>query len=235
MQQPPDSPDNAKRVYRSRRRAEEAEEQQARADTEAEIQPQEPAEAPGRIYAPTQTEPAWSTTDAAGATHDARAEDLAGATVDVGNTGYAQPADDDRPPAPRRSAVSPPRIIRPIAPRRSAMAAGNRRWAELPARLRRQISLALGVLIAMGVIALGWAGVSFIVAQEAERKAAEAERLRIEAEQLERANHPLRYRELIERYAHANVLDPALVAAVILCESSFDPEAVSRQIGRAHV
>ena len=49
-----------------------------------------------------------------------------------------------------------------------------------------------------------------------------------ELEAAERASHPLYYEDLILRDAKENQLDPALVSAVILCESSFHPDAVSR-------
>ena len=54
------------------------------------------------------------------------------------------------------------------------------------------------------------------------------ERRRLEAEAAERAQHPLYYADTITAYADAQELDPALVAAVILCESSYDPTAESR-------
>lgn len=54
------------------------------------------------------------------------------------------------------------------------------------------------------------------------------ERRRMEAEAAERAQHPLYYADTITAYADAQELDPALVAAVILCESSYDPKAESR-------
>lgn len=54
------------------------------------------------------------------------------------------------------------------------------------------------------------------------------ERRRLEAEAAERAQHPLEYADLIVSYAMAQDLDPALVSAVILCESSYDPKAESR-------
>ena len=58
--------------------------------------------------------------------------------------------------------------------------------------------------------------------------AAQEERRRMEAEAAERAQHPLYYADLITQYAAEQALDPALVCAVILCESSFDPQAESR-------
>ena len=54
------------------------------------------------------------------------------------------------------------------------------------------------------------------------------ERRRLEAEAAERAQHPLYYADTITAYADAQELDPALVAAVILCESSYNPKAESR-------
>lgn len=54
------------------------------------------------------------------------------------------------------------------------------------------------------------------------------ERRRLEAEAAERAQHPLYYADTITAYADAQELDPALVAAVILCESSYDSKAESR-------
>ena len=58
--------------------------------------------------------------------------------------------------------------------------------------------------------------------------ARQEERRRMEAEAAERAQHPLEFAGLITQYALAQGLDPALVSAVILCESSFNPQAESR-------
>jgi soluble lytic murein transglycosylase len=44
--------------------------------------------------------------------------------------------------------------------------------------------------------------------------------------------HPFAYRELIEREAYANNLNPAFVAAIVLNESSFNPSAVSSKGAR---
>lgn len=54
------------------------------------------------------------------------------------------------------------------------------------------------------------------------------ERRRLEAEAAEKAQHPLYYEDFIRAYSDAQGLDPALVAAVILCESSYNPQAESR-------
>ena len=67
-----------------------------------------------------------------------------------------------------------------------------------------------------------------VVAVTRDYLARQEERRRLEAEAAERAQHPLFYSELINQYATAQGLDPALVAAVILCESSFEPQAESR-------
>lgn len=58
----------------------------------------------------------------------------------------------------------------------------------------------------------------------------EAERRHAEAERKELEEHPLprQYRDLIEEHAAFYELEPSLVAAVILRESSFNPDAVSR-------
>ncbi|MBQ2991556.1 MAG: lytic transglycosylase domain-containing protein [Clostridia bacterium] len=57
--------------------------------------------------------------------------------------------------------------------------------------------------------------------------AAQEERRRLEAEAAERAQHPLEYADMITYYAAVQGLDPALVSAIILCESSFNPKAES--------
>ena len=52
-------------------------------------------------------------------------------------------------------------------------------------------------------------------------------RRRLEAEAAERAQHPLEFADMIVQYSLAQKLDPALVSAIILCESSFNPKAES--------
>lgn len=80
------------------------------------------------------------------------------------------------------------------------------------------------ILLALCVILFFTAAVaitrSYLAAQE--------ERRRLEAEAAERAQHPLYYGDMVLAYAERQELDPALVAAVILCESSYDPQAESR-------
>lgn len=53
--------------------------------------------------------------------------------------------------------------------------------------------------------------------------------LLVDAARVRRAyeNYPVAYTELIEKYAKEYVLDPYLVTAVMRCESSNDPDAVS--------
>ena len=90
-------------------------------------------------------------------------------------------------------------------------------WMRVPAALRTVI---LGLCLVLFVTATVAVTRSYMAAQE--------ERRRLEAEAAERAQHPLYYADLITQYALSQELDPALVSAVILCESSFDPAAESR-------
>ena len=90
-------------------------------------------------------------------------------------------------------------------------------WLRVPAALRTVI---LGLCLVLFVTATVAITRSYMAAQE--------ERRRLEAEAAERAQHPLQYAGFITQYALAQDLDPALVAAVILCESSYNPEAESR-------
>ncbi len=68
--------------------------------------------------------------------------------------------------------------------------------------------------------------VSFTVTQQILHK--KAEQLRIQQEEAEKAAHPLLYGSLVQHYSTQYNLDPALVSAIILCESSFRADAVSR-------
>lgn len=104
------------------------------------------------------------------------------------------------------------------AARRSAVRRARSRGA---ARVPDAVRITLYVLLAILFFTLAVAITrSYLQAQE--------ERRRLEAEAAERAQHPLEYAGLIVEYALKQELDPALVAAVILCESSYNPQAESR-------
>lgn len=92
--------------------------------------------------------------------------------------------------------------------------------APVPRVPRRALLIAA---VAAAVILAGvWAGQLVFAAQtQAVYDAREA------AAQSLLARHPFGYRELIEREAYQNNLNPAFVAAIILNESSFDPYAES--------
>ena len=128
------------------------------------------------------------------------------------------------PPSPaplRRRRQVPQEPSAPTSPRRRPpsrpSATPARVWPRIPAPLRGVILLLLLTVFLMGAVAVTR---SYLAAQE--------ERRRLEAEAAERAQHPLYYADLITQYALSQALDPALVSAVILCESSFDPSAESR-------
>jgi len=53
------------------------------------------------------------------------------------------------------------------------------------------------------------------------------EQERAAAWRLEESLHPLRYRDILEKYSSQYNLDPAHVASIVLCESSYNPRAVS--------
>ena len=122
----------------------------------------------------------------------------------------------ERPAVPRRAV----RVV-PIETEDSARRARSPRKGSpfdgLPAPIRfLALALAL-VLLVTGAVSITK---TYLAKQE--------ERRRLEAEAAERAQHPLYYGDLITLYASEQNLDPALVSAVILCESSFDPKAESR-------
>ncbi len=126
-------------------------------------------------------------------------------------------------PAPRRRRRAPQASEQPgacqTAPRRRAQAGhapADSAFARIPTPARIvliTLCVALFFTCAVGITR------SYLQAQE--------ERRRLEAEAAERAQHPLEYADLIVRYANEQQIDPALVSAVILCESSFDPQAES--------
>lgn len=91
---------------------------------------------------------------------------------------------------------------------------------------RGKLALWAGLAVVL-VFALFWGALElshYIQVQNALR----AERLRLEELAREKARHPFRYRSLVEDYSREQGLDPALVAAMILNESSFNSDAESR-------
>lgn len=93
----------------------------------------------------------------------------------------------------------------------------RRFWQRVPSVLRVILAGLFTLLILISTIAITR---SYLIKQE--------ERRRLEAEATERAQHPLLYADWILYYAEHFGVDPALVSAVILSESSFDPRAESR-------
>ena len=79
-------------------------------------------------------------------------------------------------------------------------------------------------IVLMSVMAGAW----FALVWLPQYRADVAERIRQAQWALEEAQHPLAYRQYIEAYSEERGLDPALVAAVILSESSYNPRAESR-------
>ena len=120
--------------------------------------------------------------------------------------------------------------VSPVRQTRSARAPGRRRTrrsSPLQAVLEYLEAIPSPVrfvLITLCVILL----FTCAVAVTRDYLQAQEERRRLEAEAAERAQHPLEYAGLITEYALLRDLDPALVSAVILCESSFNPQAESR-------
>ena len=122
----------------------------------------------------------------------------------------------ERPAVPRRAVRVVPIETEDI-PRRSRVSRARSPFDGLPAPVRFfALALAL-ILLVTGAVSITK---TYLAKQE--------ERRRLEAEAAERAQHPLYYGDLITLYASEQNLDPALVSAVILCESSFDPKAESR-------
>lgn len=120
----------------------------------------------------------------------------------------------DRPAVPRRAVRVVP-IETEDSPRRVGRSSRARSpFDGLPTPVRfLALALAL-ILLVTGAVSITK---TYLAKQE--------ERRRLEAEAAERAQHPLYYGDLITLYASEQNLDPALVSAVILCESSFDPKA----------
>ncbi|MBR5287616.1 MAG: lytic transglycosylase domain-containing protein [Clostridia bacterium] len=134
---------------------------------------------------------------------------------------------NDQSPAPHRRRRRPVQIeqpemdvptpaVRPL-PGEKRKKKKRRKRARFP----RSLQIILGFLLAALLLTCAVAVTkNYLQAQE--------ERRRLEAEAAERAQHPLYYESWIRQYAAVQNIDPALVSAIILCESSFDPQAVSR-------
>ena len=128
----------------------------------------------------------------------------------------AAPESESREYSAQNAPDSPPRRRTPM--RRNAPSAKlGSAMAAIPPAVRTALLIVLSIVFLTAAV---FVTRSYLAAQE--------ERRRLEAEAAERAQHPLVYADLITRYAAQQGLDPALVSAIILCESSFDPMAESR-------
>ena len=140
--------------------------------------------------------------------------------VQIDDASIPHKSDEDNPVRPARE-MPPHRRVR-VVPIETTDDDAPRHLPEsplssLPTPVRfGALALAL-ILLIVGSVSITR---TYIAHQE--------ERRRLEAEAAERAQHPLYYADTITAYADAQELDPALVAAVILCESSYDPKAESR-------
>ena len=140
--------------------------------------------------------------------------------VQIDDASIPHKSDEDNPVRPARE-MPPHRRVR-VVPIETTDDDAPRRLPEsplssLPTPVRfGALTLAL-ILLIVGSVSITR---TYLAHQE--------ERRRLEAEAAERAQHPLYYADTITAYADAQELDPALVAAVILCESSYDPKAESR-------
>ena len=140
--------------------------------------------------------------------------------VQIDDASIPHKSDEDNPVRPARE-MPPHRRVR-VVPIETTDDNAHRHLPEsplssLPTPVRfGALALAL-ILLIVGSVSITR---TYLAHQE--------ERRRLEAEAAERAQHPLYYADTITAYADAQELDPALVAAVILCESSYDPKAESR-------
>ncbi len=134
---------------------------------------------------------------------------------------------NDQSPAPHRRRRRPAQMeqmeidvptpaVRPL-PEEKRKKKKRRKTVRIPRPLKLVIGFLLIVLLLTSAVAVTK---NYLEAQE--------ERRRLEAEAAERAQHPLYYEGYIRQYAAMQNIDPALISAIILCESSFDPQAVSR-------
>lgn len=98
----------------------------------------------------------------------------------------------------------------------SYVKASRQRPAVFPAR----VVLVLFLLLIVAILAL------MMTRGSLHRLRAQREEAALEYDRLV-ARHTVRYREWIEKYALENGIEPAYVAAIILRESSYDPQATS--------
>ena len=124
---------------------------------------------------------------------------------------------EQKPPIPSRRNAPPRRTRRARAAARIDRAFENSIFERIPTPVRILLITVCAAIFLTSAVGITR---SYLARQE--------ERRRLEAEAAERAQHPLEYAGLITQYALAQDLDPALVSAVILCESSFNPQAESR-------
>lgn len=115
-------------------------------------------------------------------------------------------------PAPLMDAAPPPVMERPKAPPRRVSKPSRRMPLWLTASIIGCLILILALVAAQNLMQ------AYIVQRQSEREAA-YQRI-VDA-------HPIYYKDLIERYAAENNLQPAFVAAIILNESSFRTDAES--------
>ena len=98
----------------------------------------------------------------------------------------------------------------------SYVKASRQRPAVFPAR----VVLVLFLLLIVAILAL------MMTRGSLHRLRAQREEAALDYDRLV-ARHTVRYREWIEKYALENGIEPAYVAAIILRESSYDPQATS--------
>ena len=148
------------------------------------------------------------------------------ADIPAGQTPPQTPPDPRRAPPRRKPPIEedPREEVFHLSPSRERANTGKAAARRAAARQQQMQTIVRAVLIALCLLV--FFACAFAITKD--YLARQEERRRLEAEAAERAQHPLRYADQILYYAGIQELDPALVCAVILCESSFDPMAESR-------
>jgi soluble lytic murein transglycosylase len=137
-----------------------------------------------------------------------------------------KPSGERAPARPKSKGPEPP--PRPGSPRGSFVGPANpseERAGPASWNLRRWLPIIAGGVAVLLLAVLSAQMIQIMIGREQERR-------RIAAEEAERAEYPLRYSDIIEENAAAYQLDPALIAGVILSESSFRPDATSYKDAR---